>query len=227
MEKNKNISPEEIIYPVKNTWNEALFDSNGNMELTDEERRMMIERLEEKFVEVLEILRISQNDPNSTETPKRIARMYVNELLAGRYEAPPNITIFPNRKKVDELIISKGIKVMSVCSHHFQPISGRAAIGYIPGDYVFGLSKLSRIVNWFARRGQIQEELGEQIADFIEETIHPRALGVVIKAKHYCMIARGVQESESNSMMVTSVMRGLLLNDFNLRNEFLKLIDKD
>ena len=89
------------------------------------------------------------------------------------------------------------------------------------------MSKLSRIVNWFARRGQIQEELGEQIADFIEETIHPRALGVVIKAKHYCMIARGVQESESNSMMVTSVMRGLLLNDFNLRNEFLKLIDKD
>ncbi len=227
MEKNKNISPEEIIYPVKNTWNEALFDSNGNMELSDEERRMMIERLEEKFVEVLEILRISQNDPNSTETPKRIARMYVNELLAGRYEAPPNITIFPNRKKVDELIISKGIKVMSVCSHHFQPISGRAAIGYIPGDYVFGLSKLSRIVNWFARRGQIQEELGEQIADFIEETIHPRALGVVIKAKHYCMIARGVQESEENSMMVTSVMRGFLLNDFNLRNEFLKLIDKD
>lgn len=227
MEKNKKISPEEIIYPVKNAWNELLFDSNGNMELSDEERRIMIQRLEEKFVEVLEILRISQNDPNSTETPKRLARMYVNELLAGRYEAPPNITIFPNRKKVDELIISKGIKVMSVCSHHFQPISGRAAIGYIPGDYVFGLSKLSRIVNWFARRGQIQEELGEQIADFIEETIHPRALGVVIKAKHYCMIARGVQESESNSMMVTSVMRGLLLNDFNLRNEFLKLIDKD
>jgi len=227
MEKNKNISPEEIIYPVKNTWNEALFDSNGNMELSVEERRMMIERLEEKFVEVLEILRISQNDPNSTETPKRIARMYVKELLAGRYEAPPHITIFPNRKKVDELIISKGIKVMSVCSHHFQPISGRAAIGYIPGDYVFGLSKLSRIVNWFARRGQIQEELGQQIADFIEETIHPRALGVVIKAKHYCMIARGVQESEENSMMVTSVMRGLLLNDFNLRNESLKLIDKD
>jgi GTP cyclohydrolase I len=153
--------------------------------------------------------------------------MYVNELLWGRFNPPPNITIFPNRKKVDELIISKGITVMSLCSHHFQPISGECAIGYIPGDKVFGLSKLSRIVDWFSRRGQIQEELGEQIADFIEEKIQPRALGVVIKAKHYCMIARGVKGSESRSLMVTSVMRGLLLNDFNLRNEFLKLIEHD
>ncbi len=217
--------PEKLNYPTENEWGETLFDSNGNMELTAEERSVMIERLEKKFTEVMEILRISQNDPNSTNTPKRIAKMYVNELLSGRFEPPPDITIFPNRKKVDELIISRGIKVMSICSHHFQPISGECAIGYIPGDYVFGLSKLSRIVNWFSRRGQIQEELGEQIADFIEEAIHPRALGVVIRAKHYCMVARGVQESESRSLMVTSVMRGLLLDDFNLRNEFLKLIE--
>ncbi len=227
MEPLNDINPDEFIYSQKNKWNELLFDSNGNMELSLNEREAMIERLEEKFIEVMEILRISRNDPNSTDTPKRIAKMYVNELLAGRYEKPPDMTIFPNRKKVDELIISRGITVMSICSHHFQPISGECAIGYIPGDYVFGLSKLSRIVNWFARRGQIQEELGEQIADFIEETIHPRALGVVIKAKHYCMIARGVQGSEARSLMVTSVMRGLLLNDFNLRNEFLKLIDRE
>jgi GTP cyclohydrolase I len=217
--------PDKLNYPTENEWGETLFDSNGNMELSDEERLKMIERLEKKFTEVMEILRITQNDPNSTNTPKRMAKMYVNELLSGRFEPPPDITIFPNRKKVDELIISRGIKVMSICSHHFQPISGECAIGYIPGDYVFGLSKLSRIVNWFARRGQIQEELGEQIADFIEEAIHPRALGVVIRAKHYCMVARGVQESEARSLMVTSVMRGLLLDDFNLRNEFLKLIE--
>jgi len=217
--------PDKLNHPTENEWGETLFDSNGNMELSDEERLKMIERLEKKFTEVMEILRITQNDPNSTNTPKRMAKMYVNELLSGRFEPPPDITIFPNRKKVDELIISRGIKVMSICSHHFQPISGECAIGYIPGDYVFGLSKLSRIVNWFARRGQIQEELGEQIADFIEEAIHPRALGVVIRAKHYCMVARGVQESEARSLMVTSVMRGLLLDDFNLRNEFLKLIE--
>jgi len=223
---NKN-DDKTLLFPVKNAFDELLFDSNGNLEISENEREVMLKRLEEKFIEVMDILRISRNDPNSTNTAHRIAKMYINELLSGRYQAPPKITVFPNRKKVDELIISKGIEVMSVCSHHFQPISGECAIGYIPGEYVFGLSKLSRIVDWFSRRGQIQEELGEQIADFIEETIKPRALGVVIKAKHYCMIARGVKGSEARSLMVTSVMRGLLLDDFNLRNEFLKLIEKD
>lgn len=212
-------------FPEKNKYGELLYDANSSMELSKEERQKMIERLEEKFIEVMEILRISRNDPNSTNTNKRVAKMLVNELFAGRFQKPPVITIFPNRKKVDELIISKGITVMSVCSHHWQPISGDCAIGYIPGDYVMGLSKLSRIVDWYSRRGQIQEELGEQIADYIENLIHPKALGVVIKARHYCMIARGVKSSEEKSLMVTSVMRGYLLSDFNLRNEFLKLIE--
>jgi GTP cyclohydrolase I len=151
--------------------------------------------------------------------------MFVNELFVGRFEAPPKCTVFPNRKKVDELIISKGIEVMSVCSHHWQPMSGECAIAYIPGRYIVGLSKLSRIVNWFSRRGQIQEELGEQIADYLVNLIQPKALGVVIKAKHYCMIARGVRGSEEKSTMITSVMRGYLANDLNLRNEFLRLME--
>lgn len=212
-------------FPTKNKYGEILYDANSSMDLSKEERQRMVERLEEKFIEVMEILRISRNDPNSTNTNKRVAKMLVNELFAGRFQKPPVITVFPNRKKVDELIISKGITVMSVCSHHWQPISGDCAIGYIPGDYVMGLSKLSRIVEWYSRRGQIQEELGEQIADYIENLIHPKALGVVIKARHYCMIARGVKGSEEKSLMVTSVMRGYLLSDFNLRNEFLKLIE--
>ncbi len=214
-------------FPTLNRFKEILFDANSNIELSENDRKIMQRRLEKKFVEVMEILRISRNDPNSQDTARRISKMFVNELMWGRFNAPPQITVFPNRKKVDELIISKGITVMSLCSHHWQPISGECAIGYIPGEYVFGLSKLSRIVDWFSRRGQIQEELGEQIADFIEETIHPRALGVVIKAKHYCMIARGVKSNETNSLMVTSVMRGLLLDEFNLRNEFLKLIEQN
>jgi GTP cyclohydrolase I len=211
-------------FPKKNKFGKLLFDANGNMPLSDEECAEMLPALEQKFIEVLDILRISRNDPNCAYTPRRIANMLVNELFRGRFSPPPKSTVFPNRKKVDELIISKGIEVMSVCSHHWQTISGEAAIGYIPGDYVIGLSKLSRIVNWFSRRGQIQEELGEQIADYIEGLIHPKALGVVIKARHYCMIARGVKGPEENSFMVTSVMRGLLLKEFNLRNEFLKLI---
>ena len=215
----------KINFPNLNDDGHELFDANGNIPLTRDEREEMIPKLEQKFIEILDIMRITRNDPNSTMTPKRIARMLVNELFQGRYHKPPNTTVFPNRKKVDELIISKGIEVMSICSHHWQPISGECAIGYIPGDYVIGLSKMSRVVDWFSRRGQIQEELGEQIADYIESIIKPKALGVVIKARHYCMIARGVKGSEERSQMITSVMRGFLLNDFNLRNEFLKLIE--
>lgn len=212
-------------FPKHNEKGFPLFDANGNMALTKKEISEMIPMLEEKYKEIFDILRISRNDPNSTNTPHRMAKMVVNELLAGRYSLPPKATVFPNRKKVDELIISKGIEVMSLCSHHWQPITGVAAIGYIPGDYVLGLSKLTRITNWFARRGQIQEELGEQIADYIEDLIKPKALGVVIKAKHYCMIARGVKGSEDKAQMITSVMRGYCATDLNLRNEFLKLID--
>ena len=212
-------------FPIENKFGEMLFDANGNVPLSEDERKLMIQRLEGKFDEVMEILRISKNDPNSAITNKRIARMLVCELFSGRFIQPPKFTVFPNRKQVDELIISRGIDIMSVCSHHWQPISGECSIGYIPGRYIVGVSKLSRIVNWFARRGQIQEELGEQIADYIENLIQPKALGVVIKARHYCMIARGVRASENSSVMITSVMRGYLANDLNLRNEFLKLLD--
>ena len=211
-------------HPTINSYGEKLFDSNDNVHLTSEEKKEMIKRLEEKYSEVLDILRINRNDPNAEGTPRRLAKMFVNELMSGRFEAPPSITIFPNRKNVDELIISKGITVMSLCSHHWLPISGECAVGYIPGNYLLGISKLSRIVEWFSRRGQIQEELGEQIADYIENLIKPKALGVVIKAKHYCMIARGVRADEAKSSMITSVMRGYLMNDLDLRNEFLNLI---
>lgn len=212
------------LYNKFNAFGEELFDSNGNMPLSEEERKLMIVRLEEKFNEVLDILRISRSDPNATDTPHRIAKMYVNELLRGRYSEPPAMTVFPNRKKVNNLVISKGIEVMSLCSHHWLPITGNCTIGYIPGEYVIGLSKLSRIVEWFSRRAQIQEELGEQIADYLEALLKPQALGVVIKARHYCMIARGVRGSEEQSIMTTSVMRGLLLEEQSLRNEFVNLI---
>lgn len=219
-----DFSEETCRYPTINTFGEKVFDSNDNLVLSSEEKMLMLKRLEDKYSEILDILRINRNDPNSEATPRRLAKMYVNELLSGRFEAPPSTTIFPNRKEVDELIISKGITVMSLCSHHWQPISGECAIGYIPGNYILGISKISRIVEWFSRRGQIQEELGEQIADYIEKLIKPKALGVVIKARHYCMIARGVQADEAKSSMITSVMRGYLMTDLNLRNEFLNLI---
>lgn len=201
------------------------FDANANQELSAGELQEMRHRLELKFREIQHILKIDPNDPNSTDTPARLAKMYVNELLHGRYNEPPKLTVFPNRSKVNDLVISKGIKVMSLCSHHWQPISGYAAIGYIPNDKVIGLSKLTRVTEYFSKRAQIQEELGEQIADYLQKLLQPKTLGVVIRAKHYCMIARGVSADESHSEMVTSVMRGRLLSDLNLRQEFLRLID--
>ena len=202
-----------------------MFDSNCNRPLSTEERALMTTQLQEKFAEVLAIMRINPEDPNSADTPKRLARMWMNELFVGRYTEPPAITVFPNRKNVDELVVSNGIKVLSVCSHHWQPIIGECYIGYVPRDKVIGISKFNRIVDWFSRRGQIQEELGQMIADYIEQMLNPISLGVVIRAKHYCMIARGVQAHES-AEMVTSVMRGDLATSTASRMEFLSLISE-
>jgi GTP cyclohydrolase I len=213
-------------FPRVNSLGYPVFDANASMPLSGDERAEILMLVEKKLEEVLDVMRIDRNDQNSANTPRRVARMWVNELFAGRFEQAPPVTVFPNRKDVDELVISKGIKVMSVCSHHWQPISGECSIGYLPDKHVIGLSKLSRIVDWFARRGQIQEELGEQIADYLQELIEPKALGVVISSKHYCMIARGVNADESRADMITSVMRGALRENLNLRNEFLKLIGR-
>ncbi len=217
--KIKNMS--EIIEENKSA---QAFDANSNVIISPEERREMIEKVELKFSEIMEIMRISREDPNCEHTPHRLAKMYINEIFAGRYTAPPSLTFFPNRKNVDNLVISQGIQVMSICSHHWQTIAGKCTIGYIPNKRIIGLSKLSRIVDWFARRGQIQEEMGEQIADYLVELLRPKAVGVVIRAKHYCMIARGIKGSEDDTIMTTSVMRGYLQNDLKLRNEFINLI---
>lgn len=200
-----------------------LFDSNCNRVLSAAERAEMTAQLEQKFAEILSIMRISREDPNSSDTPRRLAKMWSNELFVGRFIEPPAITVFPNRKKVDELVVSNGIKVLSVCSHHWQPIVGNCYIGYVPRDKVIGISKFNRIVDWFSRRGQVQEELGQMIADYIEQMLDPISLGVVIRAKHYCMIARGVQADES-AEMVTSVMRGALASNTASRMEFMSLI---
>jgi len=201
-----------------------LFDANGNAVLTNDEREEMKRLAEEKMGELFDVLRIDRNDPNSRETPNRLAKMWVDEIFRGRYEAPPKCTVFPNRKDVKELVISKGIGVMSVCSHHWQTISGTYAIGYIPGDSVIGLSKLTRIVDWFGRRGQIQEELGEQIADYLTDLLKPKAVIVVIKSRHYCMIARGVNSEEDKALMITTAVRGSIAENEAMRGEFLTLI---
>ena len=163
-----------------------------------------------------------ENDHNTKGTAKRIAKMFVREVFSGRYQPQPNVTDFPNVKKVDELYAVGPIAVRSTCSHHFAPIMGKCWIGVIPSENVMGLSKFSRLTRWVMSRPQIQEEATADLADLIEKTIQPRGLAVVVKSEHLCMTMRGVCEHETD--MVTSVMRGFLRDHPEARSEFFSLI---
>jgi GTP cyclohydrolase I len=193
--------------------------SNGNLILSKEEKQEKKEKLEKIFQNMLSELGFDwENDPNQRETPKRMAKMYMDELLVGCYSEPPNITKFPNTKDYDEMIISGPISVKSMCSHHYCPFIGHAWVGYIPDKEVVGLSKLARITQFFMRRPQIQEELNQQIANYIQDLLNPKGVIVVIRSQHHCMTIRGVEEP--NSWMYTSSVRGAFAENPETRKEF-------
>ena len=179
--------------------------------------------IEEAFEEVLEALVIdTENDHNTKETAKRVAKMYINEIYSGRYNPLPKITSFPNILDYDQLYTTGPIAVRSTCAHHMQPIVGKCYIGVFPGKNVIGLSKFNRIVRWIVQRPQIQEEMTMQIADKLEEITKAEGIGVVIKAEHMCMTHRGVLEHESD--MTTSIVRGKLRDVETIKNEFFTLL---
>jgi GTP cyclohydrolase IA len=151
-------------------------------------------------------------------TPARMARAYA-EMFSPR---PFDLTTFPNDAGYDELIIARSIPVHSVCEHHLLPFVGVAHVGYLPGERILGLSKLARVVELFARRPQIQERLTQQVADWLQDQLAPRGLGVVVAAEHLCMTVRGVRASGANT--VTSALHGRLRNDAASRAEFFTLI---
>ena len=183
-----------------------------------------IERnVEKRFQKVLEALLIdTANDHNTKETAKRVAKMLVREVFAGRYQPKPRVTSFPNVNHYDQLYLTGPIKIRSTCAHHFQPIVGNAWIGVFPGKEVIGLSKFNRLVDWVASRPQIQEEMTVQIADLIEEETKAEGIAVVIKAEHMCLTHRGVKEHESD--MTTSIVRGSLREEETQKREFFNLL---
>src|SRR3954453_20018330 len=150
-------------------------------------------------------------------TPKRMARAYA-ELFAPR---PFDLTTFPNDEGYDELVLARAIPVRSVCEHHLLPFVGVAHVGYLPGQRILGLSKLARVVEHFACRPQVQERLTKQVADWLNDQLHPRGVGVVIEAEHSCMTLRGVQATGSST--VTSTLLGTLREDARSRQEFFAL----
>ena len=178
----------------------------------------------EAFQGVLKALVINtKDDHNTKDTARRVAKMFVHELFKGRYTKPPKITAFPNAKQYDQIYITGPITINSTCAHHFQPITGGCYVGVFPGEKVIGLSKFNRLVDWIVSRPQIQEEMTEQIADEIEKQTEAKGVAVVIKAKHFCMSARGVKEHDSD--MLTSVVRGLFREDPAIKAEFFSLLN--
>jgi GTP cyclohydrolase I len=205
----------------------ARFHANDNIcaYLEEGELAELQHEVESKMLEVLRALVIdTESDHNTQDTARRIAKMYVREVFAGRYLPEPPVTEFPNVSRLNELMIVGPITVRSACSHHFCPILGQVWIGVMPNEYsaLIGLSKYARLVEWVMTRPQIQEEAIAQIAELLQQKLQPDGLAIVMKADHYCMQWRGVKDM--NSKMTNSIMRGSFLKDPNLRHEFLSLL---
>jgi len=167
-----------------------------------------------------------ESDHNTQDTAKRVAKMYLQEVFRGRYQAPPAITEFPNIERLNELLIVGPITVRSACSHHLCPIMGKVWVGVMPNEHsnLIGLSKYARLIEWIMSRPQIQEEAVSQVADLLMQKLQPDGLALVMEADHFCMHWRGVKDLDSK--MINSVMRGSFLRDADLRREFLSLIRK-
>ena len=187
----------------------------------------LLDEVTEKMQTVLDSMVIdTENDHNTQDTARRVAKMYLKEVFKGRYTESPEVTEFPNAEHLNELMIVGPITVRSACSHHLCPVIGQIWIGVLPNEHtnVIGLSKYARLAEWIMGRPQIQEEAVVQLADLIQRKTQPDGLAIVMEASHFCMGWRGVKDMDSK--MINSVMRGVFLKDANLRREFLALIPR-
>jgi len=195
-----------------------------DLPLGNGEEAAMIAAASQKIAELLDVLRIDhRNDHNTRDTPARVAKMYVQELLRGRFSPPPKITDFENAQRYDQLIVVGPIEVRSLCAHHLMPIYGSAFIGILPepDGRIIGLSKYDRIVEHFASRLQIQEELVKQIGNFLIDATQPRGLAVRVSAVHMCKTHRGIRASRANRM-VNTALYGTMQSNQSLKSEFLQ-----
>jgi GTP cyclohydrolase I len=182
-----------------------------------------IAEIADHFRRIIEVLGLDLTDPNLVETPERVAKMYF-ELFQGLSEgAEPKVTFFPNEERYTAMVMEKDIPFYSLCSHHFVPFYGHVHVAYIPNESIVGLSKMARIVEFYARRPQLQERLTEQIAGFMAEKLDPQGVMVVVEARHLCVEMRGVKKP--GALTVTSAIRGIF-NTQSVREEFLNLLDR-
>lgn len=186
----------------------------------DGEKQRLIDELAEKFEGVLDALIIDRHtDPNSKDTARRLAKMYFNELMRGRYDSAPDATAFPNNSvnRYEGMLVVRS-EIVSMCSHHHQPVKGVAYIGILPGDKVIGLSKYTRIAQWCARRGTLQEELCNDIVREIQKATGSEDVGVYIQAEHGCCTNRGLMAH--SSLTQTTVLKGAFWSNPGTKKEF-------
>lgn len=183
---------------------------------------LKIELIEKNFREIMHVLGLDLNDDSLSGTPRRVAKMFVKEVFSGLNPAnKPDVKLFKNKYAYGEMLVEKEITLYSFCEHHFIPIIGKAHVAYIPNEQVVGLSKLNRIVQYYAKRPQVQERLTVQIANELKTLLGTEDVAVVIDARHLCVAARGVEDV--NSSTVTASYNGRFRSE-KTRNEFLHYI---
>ena len=195
---------------------------NGAFKISNEKKQLLIE---EKIRDILDILGMDLKDDSIKGTPRRVAKMFVNEIFSGiQPQKKPDISIFKNKYKYNEMLVEKNITLYSTCEHHLLPIIGKAHIGYISEDYVIGLSKINRVVQYYSNRPQVQERLTIQIVEELKNILKTDDVACIIDAKHLCINSRGIRDF--NSSTLTSEFSGNFKSP-DMRKEFLNYIQLD
>lgn len=190
--------------------------------LTDDQKMLLIE---EKFRDIMNVLGLDLRDDSLNGTPHRVAKMFVKEIFSGLNPANmPKISVFDNKFKYGEMLVEKNINMNSTCEHHFLPIVGKAHVAYVSSGQVVGLSKINRVVDYFARRPQVQERLTVQIANELKRILKTEDVAVMIEAKHLCVSSRGIQDESSSTI---TAEYGGVFKEMNRRDEFLKYLSLD
>ena len=195
------------------------------MIVLDESKDERRTHIEQHMREVLRLIGLDLRDDSIEETPSRLAKMFVDEIFSGLdYANFPKITNIANRMKVSEMVLVNDVTLTSTCEHHFVTIDGMVSVAYYPKKWVIGLSKINRVVAFFAQRPQVQERLTEQILLAFQTILETEDVAVYVKATHFCVKCRGTKDA--NSYTVTSAFGGVFLEDRETRKEFLSLINK-
>lgn len=204
-----------------------ILKANENTPRTPEEIESMISEASVHYGNFLNAMGFDYSaDRQTVDTPRRVAKAWLKDLVLGSISEAPSMTVFPNEENYDGVVIQTGIPVVSMCAHHNLPFTGYASVAYVPGEKVVGLSKLNRVVDWFSRRPQMQESLTQQIHAFLSEQMDCKSVAVSIAAKHMCCSNRGIKHPTST--MCTNKFSGVFMEPQNMiREEFLQAIIKN